>query len=752
MNAIIARHPRHGAHRYVSTLGLIAAVVIAVLLAGTEQAEAHAILARSNPSSGAELASAPALIELWFSEPLEPAASSFEVLASDGRSLAVEAIAVDPTDPHRLSGVSPTLSPGFYTVAYANVSSADGHPWTGAFSFVVLNPDGSRPQGAAVAIDGLGATSSVANVVGRWFSFLGLSLLMGGVALYQPLFVGRRRRPGVWTTYLVVVTRLGVGGVVLAGAGIALIGLEQARSLPDASFTTFLAATRGGTLWAWRALAVEAAAVLVALAVFAARSRRRKGLAVVVGLVPPCVLVAVAAASLQSHANAAPGADWARISHFVHLATSAAWTGGLVVLFVLLAVLHRRRDVTREDARMLLVPFSAFAVASVFVISATGLVRSLGELPTASALWSTEYGRWLIVKLALVGVALLLALRNKWRVEVIADARTTSPRDARAVADVRRLLPFEIVFVVAALLAVAVMGQTPTPRGDLSTQSPPPAHPFSAAETVEGLTSHVQVSPGTLGENDLYIHLYSEDGTDIAGEILRVLVEPRRPEGGGGERIVAQLVSGSVYQAQVVLAQPVTWTIHVEVIRAGHDDAVFDYQAPIAGAAGVVSPGFGSFAPQLGTGHLSAVVVLIAGGGLLVFAGRVRRQAPAYALGTVLVVGSVGVLAWVDDGASTLTNPYPADPQSIARGEALYVRHCEACHGVDGRGDGPEAARLEPRPADLRIHVPAHPEGDTFRFIASGIAGTAMPAWEDELTDDQLWDLVNYLVDEFGPE
>ena len=60
-------------------------------------------------------------------------------------------------------------------------------------------------------------------------------------------------------------------------------------------------------------------------------------------------------------------------------------------------------------------------------------------------------------------------------------------------------------------------------------------------------------------------------------------------------------------------------------------------------------------------------------------------------------------------------------------------------------GDGPGAIGLTPPPADLRVHVPLHPAGQTYLFITNGFPGTAMPAWKEQLSEQQRWDLVNYL-------
>lgn len=42
-----------------------------------------------------------------------------------------------------------------------------------------------------------------------------------------------------------------------------------------------------------------------------------------------------------------------------------------------------------------------------------------------------------------------------------------------------------------------------------------------------------------------------------------------------------------------------------------------------------------------------------------------------------------------------------AEPAEDPGSRALYLRYCAACHGADGRGDGPAALEMTPPPADL---------------------------------------------------
>jgi mono/diheme cytochrome c family protein len=88
--------------------------------------------------------------------------------------------------------------------------------------------------------------------------------------------------------------------------------------------------------------------------------------------------------------------------------------------------------------------------------------------------------------------------------------------------------------------------------------------------------------------------------------------------------------------------------------------------------------------------------------------------------------------------------------ESIAAGETLYFRECSVCHGETGRGDGPLGLTLRPPPAVLTAHVPLHSDDELYGFIAKGFPNTAMRAFEQDLTAEEIWNLVNYLRDRYG--
>ncbi len=91
-------------------------------------------------------------------------------------------------------------------------------------------------------------------------------------------------------------------------------------------------------------------------------------------------------------------------------------------------------------------------------------------------------------------------------------------------------------------------------------------------------------------------------------------------------------------------------------------------------------------------------------------------------------------------------SPLPYQAASIAKGIAFYAARCAVCHGRAGKGDGPGGAGLPKLPADLTApHTGQHTAGDLFWWITQGIPVSGMPAFGETLSEDERWDLINFL-------
>jgi len=91
--------------------------------------------------------------------------------------------------------------------------------------------------------------------------------------------------------------------------------------------------------------------------------------------------------------------------------------------------------------------------------------------------------------------------------------------------------------------------------------------------------------------------------------------------------------------------------------------------------------------------------------------------------------------------------PVPFDAISVANGAILFAANCVACHGPQAMGNGVEAKRFAKPPVDLLTepHTALHTAGDFFSWLTHGIPGTGMPDWADELSEEDRWDVVNFI-------
>jgi mono/diheme cytochrome c family protein len=195
------------------------------------------------------------------------------------------------------------------------------------------------------------------------------------------------------------------------------------------------------------------------------------------------------------------------------------------------------------------------------------------------------------------------------------------------------------------------------------------------------------------------------------------------------------------------------WAIEPLVRRPGRPDArvVLDVSLtePLAVRNADAPPPL-EITPPMVVGAQALVFGLL----VLIAAGQLRRRDTRAALAAVLIglvaIGFGGYTAAsavsAENASPTrLRNPVPIDDAALARGRELYQQNCLACHGIAGRGDGPLGRTLNPRPADLRIHVTQHPEGQLFAWISDGVPGTAMPAFGDRISEEDRWRIVAFI-------
>jgi mono/diheme cytochrome c family protein len=99
----------------------------------------------------------------------------------------------------------------------------------------------------------------------------------------------------------------------------------------------------------------------------------------------------------------------------------------------------------------------------------------------------------------------------------------------------------------------------------------------------------------------------------------------------------------------------------------------------------------------------------------------------------------------VPPAAAKVKNPVAPTPDNLAAAHAIYMDKCANCHGEKGAGDGPEADMYTPSPAPLNdAHLMSEmTDGEMFWKMTEG--RKPMPSFKSQLSDEQRWQLVNFL-------
>ena len=193
------------------------------------------------------------------------------------------------------------------------------------------------------------------------------------------------------------------------------------------------------------------------------------------------------------------------------------------------------------------------------------------------------------------------------------------------------------------------------------------------------------------------------------------------------------------------------YQLEVAVRRPDTFDARTAFRFEVASGGGVSSS---AIYPSADTGRLLFGIELAVLGFMLLAVGiplggwYSRRGLAVMTPGLAVFMIGAGIVftaQFGETGTSGDRNPFPPNPESLTIGSRVYTETCAACHGDQGRGDGPAAAGLDPPPANLIVHVPLHPDRTLFEFIRDGIAGTGMVGLADTYTNDEIWHVINYI-------
>jgi len=387
------------------------------------------------------------------------------------------------------------------------------------------------------------SSDSILLGIGRFLSFAGVGLLVGGLVMalaLTPWVIGSRR----------------VGLLLVVAAEVAFFGtlwmIAAQANIIGGSFLAWgdVADTRSGQWWIARLVAIVLFSVLIAL-----RSRLAvRGGVVVCALLGIGVLGVVAAGG---HGISGDDVILGFSSTIVHLAAMSIWFGGLAVVLLAPPPGQFWATVTR---------FSAWALGSVVALAVTGAANAWRQLGSLSGVTESSYGRWLVIKLVLVVVVVGVAAFSR---------RTVRTRDDDASTIVRRSVGVEIAGIALILGATAGLVNSPPPidTGEIA----------SASAVVGARVAQVELEPAVTGGTEMHVYITSPSGALDRADEISVTAE-----------LVAQDIPpfdvetfpagvNHVIGANLNLPVAGLWTFEVTARYGEFDQVVFTLQIPVTG-------------------------------------------------------------------------------------------------------------------------------------------------------------------------
>src|SRR5580704_13710421 len=354
----------------------------------------------------------------------------------------------------------------------------------------------------------------------------------------------------------------GAAWLVLTAA--AMSDLPAAQVFGDGVLWTVLSQTTFGRDWLVRlVLAGALAATLPSL--LSPRDYKSAWLAIAAAL-----LAAAFAGALAWSGHAAGGLGGEAIVHpaadVLHLIAAAAWVGALLPLMVLFAAAGAD-DASLKMTRTATTRFSILGIASVGTLLATGIVNTYYLAGSVAALLHTDYGRLLLIKIALFLAMVAIATVNRFRLtpQLLQQASVAASRGA--LRQLRRNAAIEALAGAIIIAIVAALGTMP-PAIHAAHQHPtyeavPADAAFVHIHLVEGMAD-VTIRPGRTGRARATIRLWNEDFEALnARQVSLTLTAPTAPV--GSAHLARQGRDGAWQVDGIELSEPGNWTVSVDV-------------------------------------------------------------------------------------------------------------------------------------------------------------------------------------------
>lgn len=506
----------------------MAIVAVSVfLMLPVARVAAHASFVDSNPVDGSVLATAPAVAELNFTEPVLLSASTVRLLhlGTDQEDDLVLSTAHAGTT---VIAELPKLDRGAYILRYVVVDPADLHKTVGSISFgigVAAPPSESGEQ----------VDSSWLSVVLKAVTDGSLLLAVGAVVVTVLLVRARRDELDVAGRLAAIAAAiLEVGWIGLLVADAATVGFENVK------WSSLILSSDPGR----RALIGLAMAIGLWFIVGMLRSAGTHAARwFVVRILAVIGAGFVVADAFGGHAGIGGSFVVGVVVRTVHLASLCLWIGAVAAMWLLT---RRQREL-----RVLWPSVSALAAVGLALTGASGLLLSGRVAVTVTALLGTTYGQRIVIKSGLLVVLAVLGA-------------VASRRIRRG--EVPRRLPVELAVAGVAVVLAALLASASPARGE-KFLALPEEEPQVVTSDVSDLTVSASIEPARPGANLVQVRVLNTRRPP-PGPIESATI---RIEGGDGSVVAERRGvpdAGVLEWADVAIPSPGTYRVEVEVTRS----------------------------------------------------------------------------------------------------------------------------------------------------------------------------------------
>jgi len=464
-------------------------------------------------------------------------------------------------------------------------------------------------------------------------------------------------------------------------------------------------------------------------------------------------LLFVTTISLTTHAAQESGL-LPIFNNLLHLLVTVIWGGGL--LYFLLIPWRQLQQNPEDNGNRFWHVVNRFTNLTIVIIGVallTGAVLTFIHVHSGAAFDSTQYGQALKLKLGIVVVLFVMIIAGLLKYIPALKQLLSGKNEQGIIKAINsyRILVSLKAFVVAIIFVVSSV---------TTTYDPPDAAPFLNPQSwnisVADVALRVDMRPVAGSTNNARFEIFLPENSNIAGA-SQATFDLFMPDSNiGSFQNDAFQASSDSYLGEGTFAMPGDWRFVINIMQPGNIllTGSHDFELPKQ----PLQEDIKAYLSMQVIGFTSANIINFIIGVLLViifcwfvWQSRIDAMPP-----WTIVAGFTGIAAGfymmlsvilVKTYPSTFwSNPVPYTANNILQGQQHFNQQCADCHGDSGKGDGPWALEHNRQVLDLASpHLDVHTDGEIFWWITYGIPSLDMPDSENQLSEVQRWQVINFI-------